>query len=213
MMICAGGAGEVQIGKPPSKLLSLRDIGSGLVQITLSYRRPDRLSAALAVVASVTWGSGKGSASVVLDVPAGGTTVSVAASDSLEVSAFAEGTDTETLVRVEAQAVGVHAAHPRPARRTTPVELNGPRVAIPSFAHAARVLLPAALEVGGVSLSLVQATGTHDDAEELSQTRLVGPSHGLAIPVVAGAEAASVTAAFAPSGASSQIPIVWELSL
>ena len=205
----AGGAADgVGVGRP-GRLLSLSGFSAhaaapGLVQVTLAYKPAETIAGTFAVVGRLRWGTGKGFAAAEIDVPAGGAVCTVAGADCLEVTAIAEGTDTDVRVRVEAQISWVRASNPRPAMRTTfvPAIATTAPLPMPRFSRGVTLVSPAASGVTLVQLA------SH------ASTAALASSVGAAHTVVGGANAFRLLlspAALAAAGDS--IAAVWELSL
>ncbi len=241
----AGGAvDDVRVGASPRQLLKLHSYNAhadhpGLIQVTLFCRRPLRrpapggqppqppplLNATFGLYAELHWVTAKGHATATIDVPAGGTIVTVSGADGLEVSVGAEGTDTNVSVRLEGMASWVESGHPRAAQRTTFVPILdgfGKGRLIPSFAQKGRAYFPRN-DSPQNPLSLRLSARADGGGPVLAQLSPLFPGEAIAVP--AGAEGfslhapnvqawASFVGAADPALASEAvIPVVWELSL
>lgn len=109
----------------PVQALTLRPSGEAYdptpqpVLVSLAYDTTTALWVGqFEVFATVRWAIGKLAHTMVLDVPAGGTVFTVAASDGLDVEMNALGDSVAALASVTAHACYATASHPRAARRT-----------------------------------------------------------------------------------------------
>lgn len=240
----AGGAvDDVRVGSSPRQLLKLHSYNAhadapGLIQVTLFCARPLRppahggppkppplLNATFGLYAELYWVTAKGQAKATIDVPAGGTIVTVSGADGLEVLVGAEGTDTEVSVRLEGMASWVESGHPRSTQRTTFVRVSdelGKARLIPSFARKGRAYFPRNDNAQN-PLSMRLHGRADGGGPVVAQLSPLFPGEAIAVP--AGAEGFSlhapnpqawallVGAADPVLASEAVIPVVWELSL
>lgn len=159
---------------------------------------------AFEVVATAVWTVGGADAAVEFDVPAGGTTITLGAADSIEVRARVDGAAAIT-ARASAMLSLAMAAHPRPVHRsqlwTMPAD-SGVARAIPAWARGVR------LEVSNPLLLPAYALQLFPDTVGAAPLFIAAPSAGELIPVCGGAYGYALTCA-----AASTARAIWELQL
>lgn len=194
----AGGSVEFCPGQRPQHVLTLHSWDEhaaepGLLLVTLACAlRGGQRRAPVEVFARLYWSTGKGQAEAEIDIPGGGTCVSIAGADGLEVMVGATTTDKDwrrtgdLVLRVDAQASWVQAAHPRPAQRTIRA-VPGELTPLPDFARRVSVQWPAS-DPGRVGATLAWWGHDPEGKPTTPMVALEVPEPGGSLPVPAGAE-------------------------
>jgi hypothetical protein len=212
---------QIAVNASPQTILRVPNIGSAgdlpeLLSVAMGYTVPGQgvagaWAGTLYVSALVRWYSGGGKGEVLIDVPAGGTSIAVPGADGIEVQMYAEGSATfggaPLIISASATLGFARSPNARPAVRTTrhacPAD-TGVLVPIPAFARGVMISCsnPLALPV---ALLNIWDTYTIGAGLPLFQA---SPSSGVLYPCPRGAMGYSIVCA-----AIANFNAVWEIQL